>query len=196
MKVTCVNYETVYFQMCTIAFEGFQLNCKNRPPKLQEITASSSLQVSLYDTFSYGYCYCGLMTGPYYRFTTYVDMLHQKKEIQSFEVALQRLTYLPFLALIYIPLNTYFPSDYLKSSEYINHTWGSFYRIAYLVPLFGWFRLRFYCGWLLAESGCISLALGAYPEECKSRPGHGPTVELDENEAKMDTQKYEYDSSL
>jgi hypothetical protein len=46
----------------------------------------------------------------------------------------------------------------------------------------------------LAESSCISLALGAYPEECKSRPGQGPTVELSEEQAKMENQKYEYDN--
>ncbi|CAB4010107.1 Hypothetical predicted protein [Paramuricea clavata] len=184
----------VTLRMCTIAFEGFQLNCHNRPATLEEVTATSTLQVSLYDTFSYGYCYCGLMTGPYYRFTTYIDMLHQKKQIPSFNVALQRVKYVPFLAAAYIPLNMYFPVNHLTSSEYINHAWGSIYRIAYLAPLFSWFRWRFYIGWLLAESSCISLALGAYPEECKSRPGQGPTVELSEEQAKMENQKYDFET--
>jgi lysophospholipid acyltransferase 7 len=121
-------------------------------------------------------------------------MLHQKKQIPSFNVALQRVKYVPFLAAAYIPLNMYFPVNHLTSSEYINHAWGTMYRIAYLAPLFSWFRWRFYIGWLLAESSCISLALGAYPEECKSRPGQGPTVELSEEQAKMENQKYEYDN--
>jgi lysophospholipid acyltransferase 7 len=174
--------------MCTIAFEGFQLNCHNRPANLPEITAVSELQVSLYDTFSYGYCYCGLMTGPYYRFTTYVE-----KQISSFNIALQRLKYLPLMAAVYIPLNSNFPISHLTSSEYVDHPWGTMYQIAYLAPLFTWFRWRFYIGWLLAESSCISLALGAYPEECKSRPGQGPTVELSEDKKNMENQKYEYD---
>ena len=181
--------------MCTIAFEGFQLNCHSRPAKLPDITATSQLQVTLYDIFSYGYCYCGLMTGPYYRFTTYVDMLQQKKQISSFNTALQRLKYSPFLAAMYLPLNIYFPSSHLISSEYMNHEWGIVYQVAYLSPLFLWFRLRFYIGWLLAESSCISLALGAYPDECKSRPGQGPTVELAEDQ-EMKNPKYEYDDNV
>lgn len=176
--------------MCTIAFEGFQLNCKNRPRKLEEITTKSKLQVSLYDTFSYGYSYCGLMTGPYYRLTTFVDMLHQTKPIPTLNVVLQRLKHVPFLAAIYIPLNAYFPVSHLTSAAFKNHSWGTLYQIAYLVPLFGWFRLRFYIGWLLAESSCLSLALGAYPEECKCRPGQGPTVEFPEDKK---IEKYKYD---
>lgn len=179
--------------MCTIAFEGFQLNCHNRPAKLEDITATSQLQISLYDIFSYGYCYCGLMTGPYYRFTTYVDMLHQKVQIPSFDVALQRLKYLPLLTAIYIPLNIYFPVKHLTSPEFINHEWGAIYCIAYMAPLFTWFRWRFYIGWLLAESSCISLALGAYPEEYKSQPGQGPTVEPNEDQTKTEIKKYEYE---
>ncbi|XP_028395478.1 lysophospholipid acyltransferase 7-like [Dendronephthya gigantea] len=181
----------VTLRMCTIAFEGFQLSCKNRPRKLEEITANSKLQVSLYDTFSYGYSYCGLMTGPYYRLTTYVDMLHQTKPIPTLNVVLQRLKHVPFLAAIYIPLNAYFPVSHLTSMAFENHSWGTLYQIAYLIPLFGWFRLRFYIGWLLAESSCLSMALGAYPEECKCRPGQGPTVEFPEDKK---IEKYDFET--
>ena len=181
--------------MCTIAFEGFQLNCERRPSTLPDITATSQLQVSFYDILSYGYCYCGLMTGPYYRFATYVDMLQQSKQIPSFQIALQRLKYLPLLIAIYLPLNIYFPVSHLTSSEYLNHTWGIIYQLAYLAPLFTWFRWRFYIGWLLAESSCISLALGAYPEECKSRPGQGPTLQLTEDQKEIGNIKYEYDNN-
>ena len=192
-----LNYHNHYiFQMCTIAFEGFEFNCQTKVAKPEDNIPTSSLQTSLYDIFSYGYCYCGLMTGPYYRFKTYVDMLHQKKQISSFMTALERLKYLPFLVAIYLPLNIYFPTQHLTSPEYINHEWGNIYRLAYLFPLFTWFRWRFYIGWLLAESSCISLALGAYPEECKSRPGEGPTVEPCSEDEEKPYQKYEYDSHI
>lgn len=166
--------------MCTIAFEGFQLILHNGYAQLEDIKDSSTWKVSFYDTLCYGYCYCGLMTGPYYRYTTYVDMLNQKIQIPSFHIALQRLQYLPFFIAIFVPVNMYFPAHHLKSDEYLDHPWGCIYQISYLVPLFIWFRIRFYIAWLLAESSCISLALGAYPEQIQCLPGQGPTTPLQE----------------
>ena len=177
--------------MCTIAFEGFQLSCRGRTAKMENPVATPTFQASLYDTFSYGYCYCGLLTAPYYRFTTYVDMLHQTspENIPTFIPALKRIKFFPLLAAAYLPLNQYFPISHLLCSEYLNHSWGFAYRVLYLVPLFTWVRLRFYIGWLLAESSCIALGLGAYPEECKPRPGQGPTIEVD---MKTAPRKYKY----
>lgn len=188
----------VTLRMCTIAFEGFQLNSQG--PRKPTDTAESThltLKISIYDIFAYGYCYCGLLTGPYYRFVTYVDMLYQKnpEAIPSFEVAMKRMKYLPFYAAVYFPLNTYFPINHMLSPEYVNHPWGLLYRLAYLVPTFHWFRWRFYLGWLLAEASCITMGLGAYPEECKCKPGQGPTVEFTSEDASTkNVQKYNFET--
>ena len=182
--------------MCTIAFEGFEISSQGpRKPANSGESANSDLKVSIYDIFAYGYCYCGLLTGPYYRFTTYVDMLYQKnpEDIPTFKDALRRLKYLPFYAAIYLPLKTFFPISHIISPEFANHPWGFLYRFGYIIPTFHWFRWRFYIGWLLAESSCISMGLGAYPEECKCKPGQGPTVDISSEDARdKNVQKYKY----
>lgn len=182
--------------MCTIAFEGFEIDSQEpRKPSETPESMPPTLKISIYDIFAYGYCYCGLLTGPYYRFTTYVDMLHQKnpEAIPTFEKAMKRLKYLPFFAAVYFPLKMYFPISHMLSAEFANHPWGLLYRLGYLVPTFHWFRWRFYVGWLLAESSCITMGLGAYPKECKCKPGQGPTVEFSREDASnKNIQEYEY----
>ena len=107
-------------------------------------------------------------------------MLHQKnsRNIPTVKTALDRLKYMPFYAAIYVPLNAYFPVSHIGSPEYMNHEWGFLHHFGYLMPMFYWFKFRFYIGWTLAEASCITMGLGAYPEECKCKPGQGPTVEI------------------
>lgn len=43
------------------------------------------------------------------------------------------------------------------------------------MPWFFSFRMRIYVAFVLGECICINLGLGAYPENCSSQPGAGPT---------------------
>lgn len=132
---------------------------------------------SFYEFLSYSYCYCGLTTGPYYRYKTFKDMINQEhpEQISTVVPALRNLKTLPFFGVIYLLLNHYFPIKHIATDEYVNHPWGIAYQLAYLVPTFIGFRWRFYIGWLLAESGCMMLGLGAYPFYTEPKAGLGPT---------------------
>lgn len=159
------------FQMVTIAFEGFD------PEVMGEKDVNKIQRPSLYDIAAYGYCYCGLLTGPYYRYKTYRDMLYQEhpEAISTFVPAMRKLKPIPFLAVVYLLCNNYFPKSHVGSDDYVQHPWGILYQLAYLVPMFYGFRWRFYIGWLFAESACMMLGLGAYPFETDPKPGLGPT---------------------
>ena len=148
---------------------------------------------SLYDYLTYGYCYCGLMTGPYFSFKSYQDMLNQDgTHISTVIPALRKLKYLPFYCIPYLILNAKFPIQYMETEEYLNHPWGILYQLAYLIPTFHWFRWRFYIGWLLAEAMCITSGLGAYPFETDPKPGQGPCKPL-EGEYDIEKAKREHD---
>ena len=137
---------------------------------------SSPINPSLYDYYSYAYCYCGLMTGPYYTYKTYIAMLNQDgSKIATVWPALRKMRSLPLFAIPYLLLQTKFPAHYIGSDAYMNHPWGLAHRLLYLVPCFTWFRYRFYIGWMLAEAMCMTLGLGAYPFESEPKPGIGPT---------------------
>lgn len=137
---------------------------------------------SFYEFLSYSYCYCGLTTGPYYRYKTFRDMLNQEnpKQISTFLPAMKNLIMLPFYAVVYLALNHHFPISHIASEEYVKHPLGVVYQLAYLVPTFIGFRWRFYIGWLLAESCCMMLGLGAYPIYTDPKPGLGPTKSIPE----------------
>ena len=104
-------------------------------------------------------------------------MLNQEhpEQISTVIPAVRNLKTLPFFGLIYLLLNHYFPIKHIATDEYVNHPWGIVYQLAYLVPTFIGFRWRFYIGWLLAESGCMMLGLGAYPFYTEPKAGLGPT---------------------
>lgn len=137
----------------------------------------ASKQPSFYDFLSYSYCYCGLTTGPYYRYKTFKDMLYQDRpdQISTVIPSLRNITTVPFYGVVYLILNHYFPIPHIGTAEYVSHPLGVVYQLAYLVPTFIGFRWRFYIGWLLAESSCMMLGLGAYPAYTDPRPGLGPT---------------------
>ena len=97
------------------------------------------------------------------------------EQISTVIPALRNLKTLPFYAVVYLFLNEYFPISHIATKEYVNHPMGVAYQLLYLVPTFIGFRWRFYIGWLLAESCCMMLGLGAYPFYTDPKPGLGPT---------------------
>ncbi|NP_001088606.1 lysophospholipid acyltransferase 7 [Xenopus laevis] len=153
--------------------------------KKQEVTSFSKPSAistipsipSLREMFYYSYCYIGLMTGPFYRYKTYYDWLHQidPASIPSWKPLVSRLKPAPVFGVLFLIASQYFPLDYVKTDEFYEQAF--LYRLFYMVPTFFIFRMRFYVAWIFAECGCISAAFGAYPVSAKSRSGGGPTVE-------------------
>uniref|UniRef100_A0A3Q2NUB5 Leukocyte receptor cluster member 4 n=1 Tax=Fundulus heteroclitus TaxID=8078 RepID=A0A3Q2NUB5_FUNHE len=135
-----------------------------------------SQEPSLYDILSYSYCYVGIMTGPFFRFQTYVDWLEQPRPLAlpSWEPCLQRLKMIPVFGAFFLAVNHYFPLSYVRTDEFLDQNF--LFRLFYMVAVFFVFRMRFYAAWCGAEAGCISAGLGCYPEKALSKPGGGPTV--------------------
>ncbi|KAM8927431.1 membrane-bound acylglycerophosphatidylinositol O-acyltransferase MBOAT7 [Pelodytes ibericus] len=153
--------------------------------KKQDVTSFSKPSVtnvipripSLLEIFLYSYCYIGLMTGPFYRFKTYYDWLHQidPLSIPSWKPLVSRLKPAPVFGILFLIVSHYFPLDYVKTDEF--YECAFLYRLFYMVPIFFVFRMRFYVAWIFSECGCIAAAFGAYPVAAKSRAGGGPTLE-------------------
>ena len=168
--------------MVSLAFEKCEAETKrdetddDSPKKNKEIFRYvKEFKLDLLDFMAYSYSYIGLMTGPFYTYRTFQDMIrHDARSISTVDPALQNLKILPLMILPYIMLVKYFPLAYLESEEYVESNLA--YQLLILVPTFTWFRWRFYIGWLLAETMCMTAGLGLYPKKVKSRPGLGPTT--------------------
>ncbi|MEE6482886.1 hypothetical protein FKM82_013380 [Ascaphus truei] len=171
--------------------------------KKQEVSSFSKPSVigvipnipSLAEIFFYSYCYIGSMTGPFYRYKTYYDWLHQldSLSIPSWKPLVSRLKPAPIFGLLFYTISLYFPLEYVKTDEF--YECAFLYRLFYMVPVFFVFRMRFYIAWIFSECGCIAAAFGAYPVAAKSRSGGGPTVEYAPLERSADGTKValEYD---
>ncbi|KAJ7340403.1 Lysophospholipid acyltransferase 7 [Desmophyllum pertusum] len=94
----------VTLRCCTFPFEIFD------PEVTGETDSKKSKRPSFYEFLSYSYCYCGLTTGPYYRYKTFKDMINQEhpKQISTFIPAIRNLKTVPFFGAIYLLLNHYF----------------------------------------------------------------------------------------
>ncbi|XP_072281470.1 lysophospholipid acyltransferase 7 [Pyxicephalus adspersus] len=145
----------------------------------------------LIEFFLYSYCYIGLMTGPFYRYKTYHDWLHQmnSQDIASWKPMIMRLRPAPVFGVLFLIASYYFPLDYVKKDEFYERAF--LFRLFYMVPIFFVFRMRFYVAWIFAECSCITAAFGAYPVGAKSRSGGGPTVEYAPLERNSDGGKIE-----
>lgn len=132
---------------------------------------------SLFDIISYSYCYVGIMTGPFFRYQTYVDWLQQPQPLAlpGLEPCLQRLRMVPVYGALFLAVNHVFPLNYVREDEFLDHNF--FFRFFYMIVVFFVFRMRFYAAWCGAEAGCISAGLGCYPQGALSKPGGGPTVQ-------------------
>ncbi|KAK4029280.1 Lysophospholipid acyltransferase 7 [Daphnia magna] len=128
------------------------------------------------DVIHYAFCYIGVLTGPYYKYRTYWDMLHANdSQISFLNYARQRVLYVPIYVLLFLLSNYYFPLSYATSAEIFEER-SFFFRVWYITPLFFTFRMRFYSGFILSEAACIMAGLGAYPVESQPKPGNGPTA--------------------
>ena len=160
--------------MVGLAFERDEIVFDN--VKASKWSKNLQLEFSFFNTITYAYSFIGLMTGPYYKYRTFQDMLYQNGDhINTIWSALLNLKLLPVLVVPYLVLKENFPLEYLESEEFLaGH--GFLYSTYVVACTAWWFRWRFHIGWLLAESVCIATGLGAYPFEAQSKPGKGPTV--------------------
>ena len=135
------------------------------------------INIGVLEYFCYSYCFLGLFTGPFFRYTTFYHFLNQShpEKLPTARKALKELTYVPLYVTGFLVLQKYFPVWYLVTDEYLNHAGGFFYRLAYLYPCLTWFRWRFYIAWQLAVCGFTLAGMGAYPKDCECRSGLGPS---------------------
>lgn len=146
------------------------------------------LKYSFFDHLTYAYSYIGLMTGPFYKYQTFQDMIYQNGiSTETMKDALLNLKPLSILVVPYLYFKNKFPLEYFESEEFLNNNVGFLYTTFYLTCTVFWFRWRYHIGWLLAKSMCIAAGLGCYSKESFSKPGKGPTktekLKVDETNA-------------
>eukprot|EP01135_Chromosphaera_perkinsii_P001761 Nk52_evm30s210 gene=Nk52_evmTU30s210 len=119
-----------------------------------------------WDYFSYCYCFCGAMTGPYFSYKLYNAMVNNRRSsemhtsVQSFKRQAQLIPVVIAYLLVekFLPLNYIFTEDFSQLN--ILAKFG--YMIVHTIK----YRQRFYIAWLLSESVCISAGFGANMPGC------------------------------
>ncbi|XP_071477788.1 lysophospholipid acyltransferase 7-like [Diadema antillarum] len=150
---------------------------------------------SILEHFHYGFCFIGILTGPYFKYKTYYDMLHHphSASLPSIEPLLNRIKVLIPVGGAFLLFSHYFTVDYMKTDEFYENSY--WYRTFYMVPIFVVFRTRMYSAWLLSECVCMSAALGAYPKALKPKCGQGPSIDPQEISGKdIDPSDYDYEA--
>ncbi|XP_050739721.1 lysophospholipid acyltransferase 7-like [Eriocheir sinensis] len=150
---------------------------KDKKAQLEMELRHEEVEPSPMDICHYAFCYIGVLTGPYYKYRVYTDMLHgtpEKNGLDCLKAMLNRVWVVPLYAVAFLVSGYFFPLSFAESKE-IFSDYGFFYRIWYMTPVFFNFRMRIYAGFVLSECVCIMAGLGAYPTVCEPKPGRGPT---------------------
>ncbi|CAG9863117.1 unnamed protein product [Phyllotreta striolata] len=131
--------------------------------------------LSFADVFCYAFNYCGVLTGPYFRYRTFRDHLYKPyyKYDNYIPALIKKLYWLPILGSIHLISNYYWPLSYVHTDEYLNSSF--WYRIWYIWPSFVIFKSRIFFGLVLTEIVCLVGGMGVYPAFSKPKSGHGPT---------------------
>lgn len=151
--------------------------------KLSEMEEKEPMDVhpGFLDVYHYAFCYVGVLTGPYFRYNTYRDMINTPfaKYAPCWDATVSRLLLLPFTVIAFVIVNGIYPNKMALTDEfYTNHS--VMYRIIFLSISFFNFRMRIYTGVMLSECVCTMAGLGAYPDWCKPKYGMGPTCRWQE----------------
>ena len=126
------------------------------------------------DVMTYTYCYIGLLTGPYFKFRTYYDMVHMDAtQVNSTPKLLERLKLGLMCTVVFLLTAKFYWIDYVKTDEFYSRSF--LYRLWFMIPMFIWFRARMYAAWIFSECVCLSSCFGAYPASSKPKCGKGPT---------------------
>ena len=180
--------------MVGLAFEIHETSVSKKTSDDSNENDQELQDMSFYHFLSYGYCYCGIFTGPYYKYKTYTDMLNQRnpEEIPTLDLALKWLTYLPLFIAGYAFFSQWFPA-YLGKDQFHNQSVLMQIFVLFLADIR--FRCRIYIGTHMSESSAMTLCLGAYPVESCPKPGQGPTKENNDDED-LQNQKEEENTDL
>ncbi|KAL1765324.1 leukocyte immunoglobulin-like receptor subfamily B member 3, partial [Sigmodon hispidus] len=148
---------------------------------------------SLMETLSYSYCYVGIMTGPFFRYRTYLDWLEQPfpGAVPSLRPLLRRAWPAPLFGLLFLLSSHLFPLEAVREDAFYARPLPT--RLFYMIPVFFAFRMRFYVAWIAAECGCIAAGFGAYPVAAKARAGGGPTLQCPTPSSPENAASLEYD---
>ncbi|KAL5107283.1 Lysophospholipid acyltransferase 7 [Taenia crassiceps] len=117
-----------------------------------------------------------MLTGPYYTYRTYNDMLNgwpQGAPGLSLGPFWQRLQEAPFFGVAYLVCSQFVSTDNLRDPELQKGSLAGL--LAYLGALFFVYRMRLYFAWIMGECVCMSIGLGAYPAISRPAVGEGPT---------------------
>ena len=135
------------------------------------------------DIFHYSLGHIGLITGPYYKYSTWRGLYDHswnpgRQSGWGWGVceaaALKRARNVPFYVLAFLLSSHLFPLAVVETQEWQEET-GLLWKMFYMMPIFFSFRMRIYAGFTLSECACIMAGLGGYPESSQPRPGQGPT---------------------
>ncbi|CAG9812635.1 unnamed protein product [Phaedon cochleariae] len=152
------------------------------------------------DVFYYIFNYCGVLTGPYFRYRTYLD--HLNKPYHKYDdfkpILLKKFYWIPFLGAVHVFTNYYWPISYVNTPEFLNRSF--LYRYWYIWPSFVIFRSRIYLGLILTEIVCLFGGMGVYPAFSSPRAGHGPTRDFKQlkeitDPEKLKTLEYDYETT-
>ncbi|KAJ8318549.1 hypothetical protein KUTeg_003640 [Tegillarca granosa] len=164
-------------RMTGISFELYDTNVadKKNPLSEEEVRLKKKYQdidPSVLDIIHYAYCYVGLFTGPYYKYRTFYDMLHNDRcmKIDTKTPLINKCKPVPYIAICFLFFNFFFS---IETDEFFEQPF--WFRLFYMVPMFIIFRTRLYTAWLLSECICITSTLGAYPADSKPKCGQGPS---------------------
>ncbi|XP_019871648.2 lysophospholipid acyltransferase 7 [Aethina tumida] len=154
-------------------------------------------QLTFTDIFHYSFNYVGVLTGPYYKYKTYVDAIEKPYiKYDKWKVFLkEKMLFVPVFAALFLLASHYWPLSYALTDEFYNER-SFLYRWWYIWPNFFIFRMRMYTGLVLSECACIVAGVGLYPTFAASKPGLGPSrnfKELKELTDPKDLEKVEYD---
>ncbi|KAL3274405.1 hypothetical protein HHI36_015798 [Cryptolaemus montrouzieri] len=188
-----------------LAFEVYRSHNTTKDQKESDETEEekeySKINPSFVEIFHYCFNYIGVLTGPYYRYTTFKDSLNTQfaSYADNWAFTLEKLKYVPMFIVLFLWSSATWPLSYAVTDEFYNQrSW--LYRYWYIWPNFFTFRMRMYIGLVLSECVCTMAGLGVYPEKCKPKPGHGPSEEflhikeISENKDLLSKEKYNYDT--
>lgn len=152
---------------------------------IQEFSFNGRCRLKFSNIFTYLFCHCGLIIGPFYRYRVYKNWISfeakfksklktiecQNLNKQCNQMILERLPALCLMILVFLIGNIFFPLNSIKIKK------SSFLKLfGQTLALFYIYRVRLYVGFILSEIICILNYFGIYPIECEAAPGHGPTI--------------------
>ncbi|CAD6997890.1 lysophospholipid acyltransferase 7 [Ceratitis capitata] len=131
--------------------------------------------IGFLEIFHYCFNYIGVLTGPYYRYRTYLDYFEMpfKDYAPHINATLEKLKYACLYCVLYLAANYIWPLEYALTDEFYQER-SFIYRLMYVWPTFFTFRMRIYTGLTLSECVCTMAGFGAYPDEADVANGEGP----------------------